>query len=189
MKTKTHTPHFLIAFAAVLFLGQGCVRPAIQETAPLPPAPPEQPATPSEQPINEPGDTPPPLEQPPKELPSSNDSVEASSYEDFSEEKFQQALQEGKPVYLYFFASWCPTCREQNPRNEQIVPNHPGGIVGFRAHTLDNQTSDVEKRYASEYNVFLQHTAIYFKDGQEAFRRIGTQSNAQLQNDLTVISQ
>jgi hypothetical protein len=54
---------------------------------------------------------------------------------------------------------------------------------------LDSETGELEKRYAERYHVTYQHTAIYFRDGQELFRRIGTQSNAQMNADLDRISE
>lgn len=190
---QTRLPYYLLAFAAVLFLGQGCVpRPAPE--APLPPLPGDVPAPTSEEPRLEPNDVPPPATDEPRELPSSSDNDSfgitiQSSYEDFTEAKFQEALAQGRPIYLFFYANWCPTCKEQDPRNQRVVPEHPGGILGLRIHTLDNEAGDVEKRYADQYNVFVQHTGIFFKDGKEVFRRIGTQSDAALRTDLDAISQ
>ena len=183
MKTKSRAPYFLIVFATVLFLGQGCVPQSASIPAPVNETSPEEMK-------QEPGAAVAPSGDSQAEEPTNNGTSEqTSSYQAFDEERFKAALSAGHPVYLYFYASWCPTCREQEPRNERVIPNHPGGVQGFRIHTLDSETGPLEKRYAEEYNIFTQHTAIYFRDGEEVFRRIGTQSEAQLDADLNAISQ
>lgn len=190
MTTNTRVPYILLGFAALLFLGQGCVPEQQISELPAAPAEPSAPDQETQIPKVEPGDSEAPSpSEPPQTLPEEASAQEQSSYEDFSEDAFEQALAAGRPVYLYFYANWCPFCREQDPRNQEVIPKHPGGILGLRIHILDNETGALEERYADRYNVTYQHTAIYFKDGQEAFRRIGTQSNEQLNADLNSISQ
>ncbi|GEM_PF-1245755 len=110
-------------------------------------------------------------------------------YESFSTIKYQAALAAHEPIFLYFYANWCPTCREQEPRNVEVFKSFSGHVHGFRVHTLDNEVSSDDKAMAQQFNIYVQHTAIFMdKNGKEIKRTIGTQSNEQLETSLKLIA-
>jgi len=110
-------------------------------------------------------------------------------YEDFTQAKFEAALAAGEPIYLWFWATWCPTCRAQAPINEHVFNSYNGFVHVFRVNILDNNVDADEDALAKTYNVARQHTSILIdKNGTEAKRTIGTRSNTQLINDLESIT-
>ncbi len=112
-----------------------------------------------------------------------------ATYETFSKTKYQAALAAHEPIFLYFYANWCPTCREQEPRNEEVFKSFSSHVHGFRVHTLDNEVSSDDQALAKQFNIYVQHTAIFIdKNGKEIKRTIGTQSNEQLETSLKLIA-
>jgi thioredoxin 1 len=162
----------LSIFALTIFLGQGCT-PILNQDEPNtnPPAP-TAPSTNTESDIDTTIDDRKPI------------------YEDFTQAKYEAAIAAGDPVYLYFFATWCPTCRAQAPINERLFNTYNGFVHAFRINILDNEVNNEEEAIAKQFNVNRQHTAVLIdKSGNEAKRTVGTRSNTQLINDLELITQ
>lgn len=112
-----------------------------------------------------------------------------SAYEPFVLAKHQAARAAGEPLYLYFYANWCPTCREQEPRNVEVFKNFSGRVHGFRINFNDSDTDQDEKAMAEQFRVPYQHTAIFLdKNGTEIKRVIGKQSSEDLEAALKLIS-
>ena len=101
---------------------------------------------------------------------------QATKYIRFNWDDYQKALSEGKVIYFYFYATWCPICREERPKileafNEMNYPN----VVGFEVHFNDNEVTEDDKRLAREFGISYQHTTVIHvvgidKTGKEAFR-------------------
>ena len=165
------------AIAVLIFLGQGC-QPILNQGAPT-----------NDEGLMMNNENSIPGSQIP--VPSSNDNdVRSSIYEDFTQAKYDAAIAAGEPIYLYFWATWCPTCRAQTPINERLFNSYNGFIHAFKINILDNDVDAEEDAIAKKFNVNRQHTAILIdKSGNEVKRTIGTRSNTQLINDLELITQ
>ena len=50
----------------------------------------------------------------------------------------------GKPVIIYFFASWCPTCREEFETLKAVYPKY-SAEVRFLAIDMDGDSGDAAK--------------------------------------------
>lgn len=89
-----------------------------------------------------------------------------SKYIEFNTPDYEKAKSEGRTVLLYFFADWCPICKNEQKQtfaafNELGDPN----VVGFRVHYKDNSVSDEELALAKTYGITYQHTKIILKNG------------------------
>jgi len=73
----------------------------------------------------------------------------------YTAEGVTKALAEGRPVMLYFYASWCPICRAEDPKIKQWVEGSSTAIAGFR---VDYTT---EKALNEKYRVPYQHTTVF----------------------------
>lgn len=85
--------------------------------------------------------------------------------------KFENGLLEkmtDKRRVLFFYASWCPTCR---PADADITANSkkiPDDVVVIRVNYNDPDTETSEKDLAKKYAVTYQHTFVQIdKDGRE----------------------
>ena len=90
-----------------------------------------------------------------------------SKYLEFNKADYDKALKENKKILLYFYASWCPICKKEQPEifaafNELDDPN----LIGFRVGYNDNEGAD-EKALAKQFGVAYQHTKVILKDGKQ----------------------
>lgn len=117
--------------------------------------------------------------------------AERSSYQPFTLAAYQQAKAAGRPLFLYFYANWCPLCRPQEPIIVDLFGSSDGrelGIAGFRVNYDDNETDADEQSFARELGVNYQHTFFTFDgSGRQVWRFTGTQSREQLQARLEEI--
>lgn len=95
----------------------------------------------------------------------------STKYLDFSKADYDKALQENKKILLYFYASWCPLCKKEQPEifaafNELNDPE----LVGFRVNYKDGDDDETEKALAKEFGIGYQHTKVILKDGQRVLK-------------------
>ncbi len=94
-----------------------------------------------------------------------------SPYLEFNKEDYDKALKENKKILLYFYASWCPLCKKEQPEtmaafNELKDPN----LVGFRVHYNDGEDNNDAKALAQQFQVPYQHTKVIIKDGKQVLK-------------------
>jgi thiol-disulfide isomerase/thioredoxin len=95
----------------------------------------------------------------------------ASRYYNWDKTKFDQAVAEGKTIYLEFSADWCPACQAQEP--ELIAGfaelNDPN-VIGFKIHYKDDQSTDEHNALIKQYQIAYQHTKVVLKDGKQVLK-------------------
>lgn len=92
---------------------------------------------------------------------------------DFKKGDYDKTLASDKLVVLYFYANWCPICKEEVPKLEKAFNElHTDKVVGFRLNFNDNETDNDEKKLAEEFGVGYQHTKILLKNGKSVLRAI-----------------
>jgi thiol-disulfide isomerase/thioredoxin len=96
---------------------------------------------------------------------------------DFKKADYDKAISEGKLITLFFYASWCPTCKIEFPKMveafNEVVASSDGAIqnvVGFRVNYNDPQTDNDEKALAREFGVAYQHTKVFVKAGERILK-------------------
>jgi len=94
-----------------------------------------------------------------------------SRYYDWDKAKFDQAVADGKTIYLEFSANWCAICQKQEPHliagfAELNDPN----VVGFKIHYKDDQTTSEHQSLTEQYQIAYQHTKVVLKDGQQVLK-------------------
>lgn len=86
---------------------------------------------------------------------------------DFNQADYEAALKTNKLIVLYFYANWCPVCREEIPKLYQAFDQLPTDqVIGFRVNYNDNATDAAERELARQHGVAYQHTKIFVKNGQ-----------------------
>lgn len=85
---------------------------------------------------------------------------------EFNATDYATAQAEGKVILLFFYASWCPICRAEEPEiiaafNELTTDQ----VVGFRVHYNDEATTDEMRALANEFSVTYQHTKVLVQTG------------------------
>ena len=83
-------------------------------------------------------------------------------------ENFESVTNTGKPVLIDFWATWCGPCRQVGPVVSQLAEEFDGKIVVGKC--------DVEEadEVAAEMGIRNIPTIIFFKDGKEVDRHVGS---------------
>lgn len=94
---------------------------------------------------------------------------------DFTNAAFSSAQKAGKPILIDVWASWCPTCKAQQPgiAAAQRIPANKDLVV-MRINY------DTQKTEMKPLNITRQSTLIAFKGGRETGRLIAATDPAQI---------
>ena len=85
----------------------------------------------------------------------------------FNQASFDQALAEGKPMMVDFWADWCGPCKMLGPVIEELAGQYGEKVVVGKVNV------DEEQELAIRYGVMSIPTVIFFKDGKEMERKVG----------------
>lgn len=91
---------------------------------------------------------------------------------EFNEADYDAAIASDKLVVLYFYANWCPICKEEVanaliPAFNELTTDK---VVGIRINYKDNETDSNEKALAVKYGIPYQHTKVFVKDGKQILK-------------------
>lgn len=90
---------------------------------------------------------------------------------DFKKADYDKVSASDKLVVLYFYANWCPICKEEVPKLEGAFNElQTDKVVGFRLNFNDNETDNYEKKLAEEFGVGYQHIKVFVKNGQRVLK-------------------
>lgn len=83
-------------------------------------------------------------------------------------QRFDQLAAAGQPMIVAVHATWCPTCKAQEPILERLMARPE-----YRGVTELTVDFDADKATLKRYHVATQSTLIAFKGGTEVGRSIG----------------
>lgn len=90
---------------------------------------------------------------------------------DFNKADYDSAAGSDKLVVLYFYATWCPICRAEEPELRAAFNElDRNDVVGFRVNFNDGDTDADERDLAQQYQVPYQHTKVFIKNGQQLLK-------------------
>lgn len=108
---------------------------------------------------------------------------------EFNMADYEKARMSDKLVVLYFYANWCPFCIAEFPKMQSVFNTLAGsGVVGFRIHYNDNETTDAEVALAREFGVAYQHTKVFLKGGERVLKSPETWDEARYSNEISTFS-
>ena len=88
--------------------------------------------------------------------------------EPYTQEKLDKLNKEGKPVLVFIYADWCPTCKAQGKVLDSLLPTNE-----FRSITTLRVNFDKQKAVVKAFGAMYQSTLIVFKGGREVARLTG----------------
>ena len=87
--------------------------------------------------------------------------VFANNYYRYDPNAYQQALSEGKVVFLFFRANWCPLCAAQRPKILAAFDElESDELIGFEVHYNDVVTKPFDTELAAVHQISYQDTKI-----------------------------
>jgi len=117
----------------------------------------------------------------------------ATNYYVFNQQDYEAAKAANRPIYLFFYANWCPTCAKQEPQNVAMFNDlgsqtKYGSLVAFRVNFNDSDTDADEEALAKEFGVTYQHTMFVLdKTGQQTKKFLGQTSTQQHQSAFDAV--
>lgn len=102
---------------------------------------------------------------------SKTDSQPASygNYLEYTLPVFETA--EDRKKVLFFYASWCPTCKPTDLEFKSGTKKIPSDLTIFRVNYSDSDTDEDEKALAKKYGITYQHTFVYLDENDEEIKR------------------
>ncbi len=91
---------------------------------------------------------------------------------DFNKEDYDAAIASDKLVVLYFYANWCPICKNETanalyPAFDELTTDT---VIGIRVNYKDGNTDTDEENLAREFGVPYQHTKVFLKNGKQILK-------------------
>lgn len=91
---------------------------------------------------------------------------------DFTKADYDAAVKSDKLVVLYFYANWCPICKNETanalyPAFNELTTDK---VVGIRVNYKDSDTDKDEENLARQYGIPYQHTKVFVKNGKQLLK-------------------
>lgn len=84
---------------------------------------------------------------------------------------------------LFFYANWCPNCKQAEESFEQNLSKIPEDVTLIRVNYNDTDTDQEEKELARKYGITYQHTFVQIdSEGREQAKWNGGQIDELLSN-------
>ena len=104
-----------------------------------------------------------------------------SRYVEYSKAALEKAVSNRR--VLFFYASWCPTCRPADASFRENMSKIPEDVTLIRVNYNDPETDQEEKDLAKKYGITYQHTYVQIDGaGKEITKWNGGQINELLSN-------
>src|SRR3989338_11110936 len=109
------------------------------------------------------------------------DATTSSRYVEYSKSALNNAANNRR--VLFFYASWCPTCKPADANFTQNVSKIPDDVTLIRVNYNDSETDQEEKDLAKKYGIIYQHTFAQIEGtGKEVTKWNGGQIEELLSN-------
>lgn len=110
-----------------------------------------------------------------------DDKMTASRYAEYSKSVLDSASSNRR--VLFFYASWCPTCKPADANFTQNENKIPDDVTLIRVNYKDPETDEEEKDLAKRYGITYQHTFVQIdRAGKEVTKWNGGQIDELLSN-------
>ena len=100
---------------------------------------------------------------------------------EITDSNYKEILAEGKPVVIDFWAPWCGPCKMVGPIIDELATEYEGKAIIGKCDVDDND--DV----ASVFGIRNIPTVLFFKDGQQVDKHVGTADKEQLKAKIDAL--
>jgi len=100
---------------------------------------------------------------------------------EITDSNYKELINSGKPVVIDFWATWCGPCRMVGPIIEELAATYGEQAVIGKCDVDNN--SDV----TTEFGIRNIPTVIFFKDGKQVDKQVGSASKSVFEEKLKAI--
>ena len=100
---------------------------------------------------------------------------------EITSQNFDEIKQQGKPVLIDFWATWCGPCKRLGPIIEELAAEYDGKAVVGKCDIEDNDD------LTEKFGIMNVPTVVFLKDGKEVDRVVGLAMKNVYQDKLNAL--
>ena len=100
---------------------------------------------------------------------------------EITSQNFEEIKQQGKPVLVDFWATWCGPCKRLGPIIEEIAAEYDGKAVIGKCDIEEND------ELTEQFGIMNVPTVVFLKDGKEVDRVVGLAMKNVYQDKLNAL--
>ena len=100
---------------------------------------------------------------------------------EITSQNFDEIIQQGKPVLIDFWATWCGPCKRLGPTIEELAAEYDGKAVIGKCDIEEND------ELTEKFGIMNVPTVVFMKDGKEVDRVVGLAMKNVYQDKLNAL--
>lgn len=100
---------------------------------------------------------------------------------EITSQNFDELKQQGKPVLVDFWATWCGPCKRLGPIIEEIAAEYDGKAIVGKCDIEEND------ELTEQFGIMNVPTVVFLKDGKEVDRVVGLAMKNVYQDKLNAL--
>ncbi|MBP5691481.1 MAG: thioredoxin [Bacteroidaceae bacterium] len=100
---------------------------------------------------------------------------------EITSQNFDEIKQQGKPVLVDFWATWCGPCKRLGPIIEELAAEYDGKAVIGKCDIEEND------ELTEQFGIMNVPTVVFLKDGKEVDRVVGLAMKNVYQDKLNAL--
>lgn len=100
---------------------------------------------------------------------------------EITSQNFDEVKQQGKPVLVDFWATWCGPCKRLGPIIEELAAEYDGKAIVGKCDIEEND------ELTEQFGIMNVPTVVFLKDGKEVDRIVGLAMKNVYQDKLNAL--
>ena len=100
---------------------------------------------------------------------------------EITSQNFEEIKQQGKPVLVDFWATWCGPCKRVGPIIEELAAEYDGKVIVGKCDIEEND------ELTDQFGIMNVPTVVFLKDGKEVDRVVGLAMKNVYQDKLNAL--